>query len=72
MEEPDVIAEIRQVNDEISAIRERANQATAALRSRRAELIRAARAQGWSLGDLARDLGVSRVRIQQFESGNSD
>ncbi len=69
-EERDVIAEIREVNDEISAIRERTNRETAVLRARRAELIRQARQEGWSLGRLADELGISRVRVQQFEAGN--
>ena len=69
-EERDVIAEIREVNDEISAIRERTNRETAVLRARRAELIRRARQEGWSLGRLAEELGVSRVRVQQFEAGD--
>jgi DNA-directed RNA polymerase specialized sigma24 family protein len=72
MEERDVIAEISQINEEISAVRERAAQATAALRARRAEVVRQARAQGWSLGELADKLGVSRVRVQQFEAGDGD
>ncbi len=65
-----MIAEIREVNDEISAIRERTNRETAVLRARRAELIRQARQEGWSLGRLADELGISRVRVQQFEAGN--
>ncbi len=67
-----MIAEIREIGNEIATIRERANEATAALRARRAELVRQAREQGWSIGELARHLGVSRVRIQQFQAGNGE
>jgi ribosome-binding protein aMBF1 (putative translation factor) len=71
-EEHDVIAEIREVNEQISALRERTNRETAALRARRSQLIREARQEGWSLGRLAEELGVSRVRVQQFEAGDGE
>jgi hypothetical protein len=45
---------------------------TAALRAERSQLVRRLREQGWTLGRLAGEFGVTRTRIQQYEAGDGD
>ena len=62
---------LRAINDEIAAVQTRAREQTATLRAERAQLVHDLRErEGYTLGQLADDFGVTRTRIQQFEAGD--
>jgi hypothetical protein len=70
MEDP--LARLRAVNEEIAAAQARVREQTAALRAERAQLVGKLREQGWTLGRLAKEFGVTRTQIQQYEAGDGD
>jgi ribosome-binding protein aMBF1 (putative translation factor) len=66
----DTIGRIKEIGDEIAAISAEAKQRVDALQAERAELVGKARSEeGWSLGQLAEELDLSRTRVQQLQDG---
>jgi hypothetical protein len=68
----DPLARLRAINQEIADAQARVREQMAALRVERAQLVVKLRKQGWTLGRLAREFGVTRTRIQQYEAGDGD
>ncbi len=67
--DPD-IERLRRIADDLDAAKADWLATRERLYAERAKIVRRLRAdKGWSLGQLADKLGVSRTRVQQYEAG---